>query len=91
MPCWPLQLDLNETILIAVTAWRSGLYDSWEACAKAHGLDLQTFQRRLDGKQQPHKVAHINQNRITIAGEDAITQHCIYLANAGFPCRQHTV
>ena len=91
MPRWPLQPDLDETIQIAAIAWRSGLYGSREACAKAHGLDPQTFRRRLDGKQQPHKVAHINQNRITIAGEDAITQHCIYLANAGFPCRQYTV
>ena len=91
MPRRPLQPDLDETIQIAATAWRSGLYNSREACAKAHGLDPQTFRRRLDGKQQPHKVAHINQNRITVAGEDAITRHCIYLANAGFPCRQHTV
>jgi len=60
MPRWPLRLDLDETILIAATAWRSGLYDSREACAKAHGLDPQTFRRRLNGKQQPYKIAYTN-------------------------------
>jgi len=91
MPRWPLHPDRDETIQIAITAWRSRFYDSREACAKAHGVDPQTFRRRLDGKQQPHKVAHTNQNRITVPGEYAITKHCIYLANARFPCRQHTL
>ena len=50
MPRWPLQPDLDETIHIAAIAWRSGLYGSREAYAKAHGLDPQTFRRRLDGK-----------------------------------------
>ena len=91
MPRRPLQPDLDETIQIAATAWRFSLYNSQEACAKAHGLDPQTFRHHLNGKQQPYKVAHINQNYITVAGEDAITQHYIYLANARFLCRQYTV
>ena len=91
MPHWPLHPDRNETIQIATTAWNSGLYKSREACTKAHGVDPQTFQHRLNGKQQPHKVTHINQNHITVPGKYAITKHCIYLANAGFLCRQHTL
>ena len=91
MPRWPLQPCREENIQSAIIAWNSRLYKDRETCAKAHGVDPQTLRRRLDGKQQPHKVAHTNQNRITVAGEDAIVQHLIYLANAGFPCRQHTV
>ena len=60
MPRRPLQPDFDETIQIAATAWRSSLYNSREAYTKAHGLDPQTFRYYLDGKQQPHKVAHIN-------------------------------
>ena len=91
MPRWPLQPSREKKIQSAINAWHSGLYKNQETCAKAHGVDPQTFRRRLNGSQQPHKVAHTNQNRITVAGEDAVVQHLIYLANAGFPCRQHTV
>jgi len=91
MPRWPLHSDRDETIQIATTAWHSGLYNSREACVKAYGVDPQTFRRHLNGKQQPYKIAHTNQNRITVPGEYAITKHYIYLANAGFLCRQHTL
>jgi hypothetical protein len=60
MPRWPLHPNHDETIQIATAAWNSSLYDSREAYAKAHGVDPQTFRRRLDGKQQPYKVAHTN-------------------------------
>ena len=72
MPRWPLQPSREEKIQSAIISWRSGLYKDRETCVKAHGVDPQTFRRRLDRKQQPYKVAHTNQNRITVAGEDAI-------------------
>ena len=91
MPRWPLPIGREDQIQKAIIAWRSGLYPSRENCAKAHGVDPQTFRRRLDGKQEAHKVAHTNQYRITTAGEAAIVRHCIYLAKAGFPCRFYTI
>jgi len=72
MPRWLLQLSREEKIQSAIIAWHSGLYKDRETCANAHKVDPQTFRRRLNGKQQPYKVAHTNQNRITVAGEDAI-------------------
>ena len=72
MPRWLLQPSREEKIQSAIIAWHSGLYKDWETCTNAHKVDLQTLQRCLNGKQQPYKVAHTNQNRITVAGEDAI-------------------
>ena len=72
MPRWPLQPSREENIQSAIIAWNSRLYKDRETCVKAHGVDPQTFWRRLDGKQQPHKVAYTNQNRITVAGENVI-------------------
>ena len=72
MPHWPLQPSREEKIQSAIIAWHSGLYKDRETCANAHKVDPQTFQHHLNGKQQPYKVAHTNQNRITIASEDAI-------------------
>lgn len=92
MPSKPCVPYAENRIQAALTAWRTGgLYRSPAACAKAHGVHPSTFRRRLQGKHQPHQVAHVNQYRITPAGEAAIVRHCIYLANTGFPCRIHTI
>jgi hypothetical protein len=60
MPRWPLHPNRDETIQIAITAWRSRFYNSREAYAKAYRVDPQTFRRRLNRKQQPYKVAYTN-------------------------------
>ena len=91
MPRWPPQPCREENIQSAIIAWNSRLYKDRETYAKAHRVDPQIFRRRLNRKQQPHKVAHTNQNRITVASENAIVQHLIYLANAGFLYRQYTI
>lgn len=91
MPRWPLHYNRDETIQIAITSWRSRFYNSREVYIKAYRVDLQIFRRRLNRKQQPYKVAHTNQNCITICSKYAITKHYIYLVNAGFLYCQHTL
>ena len=92
MPSKPRALGADDRLQAALTAWRTGgFYRSPEACAKAHEVTPSTFRRRLQGKHESHEIAHINQYRITLAGEAAIVRHCIYLANAGFPCRLYTI
>lgn len=91
MPCWPQAPNTEEKIQLAIKAYNLGYYKSKEGCAKAHDIDPNIFRCRLSGKQRSHQVAHTNQYRISPAGEDAIVRHCIYLAQAGFPCRYRTV
>ena len=55
MPSKPRVLDTEDRLQAALTAWRtSGLYRSPEAYANAHTVNPSTFQRRLQGKHQPH-------------------------------------
>jgi len=91
MPHWPQAPNAEEKIQLAIKAYKLSHYKSKEGCTKAHNINLNTFCYRLSGKQRSHQVTHTNQYRISPAGEDAIVQHYIYLAQAGFPYQYHTI
>ena len=75
----------------AIAGFRAGHYRSPHAAALAHNANPKTVRNRLSGKTRSHSTAHKNQMRISPAGEEAIVQYCLYLADAGFPCRVATL
>ena len=91
MPKVTANPDNEHRISCAIEAYRQGLYRSPEASAKAHNLRPQTLRDRLSGRTQAAGTAHKDQQRISPAGEAALERHCLFLANAGFPCRISTI
>jgi hypothetical protein len=92
MPILKLSKAEREACTVAaVNGVLSGRYLNAQASADAHGANGQTVRDRLSGKRRPKSIAHQHQQRITPEAKQAIAKHCIYLAEAGFPCRIFTI